>query len=199
MTEQNALERMRILAEQVDASELSSIRSIVSGIISIINDQSSTARDLKHIIEMDPPLTTRVLSIANSALYAPKQKIRDLEQAVIWIGYDALKEIALSQKVCEIFAKGDTIEGYSRAQLWRHSLSVAMLAKMIYRMEFGQRGEDIYICGLLHDIGLIVEDQFAQSEFVTVVRQWLSGKCTLPDAEMRVFGFDHPMIGSAVL
>lgn len=190
---------MRILAEQVDASELSSIRSIVAGVISIINDPTSTARDLKHIIEVDPPLTTRVLAMANSALYASKKKICDLEQAVIWIGYDSLKEIALSQKVCEIFAKGDLIEGYSRAALWKHSMAVAMLAKMIYRMEFGLRGEDIYICGLLHDIGLIVEDQFAQSEFISVIREWLSGRSSLPDAEMKVFGFDHPMIGSAIL
>ena len=145
------------------------MKTIVSKIIKIIDDPKATIKDLKDIIELDPPLTARVLMRANSAYYGFPKKISVIEQAVIWIGFDALKELALSQKVCEIFMKDESINGYSRGALWKHSIAVALLGKMIYRKEFGLMGESAYVAGLLHDIGIIVEDQFFQNEFLHIL------------------------------
>ena len=82
---------------------------------------------------------------------------------------DALKELALRQKVCEVFDGDSTIEGYSRNLLGKHSVAVALLGKMIYRREFGQKGENIYVAGLLHDIGIIALDQFCQDDFKPII------------------------------
>ena len=71
----------------------------------------------------------------------------------------------MSQKVCEAFAGNTDIEGYSRNLLWKHSVAVALLGKMIYRREFGRKGDNIYVAGLLHDIGIIALDQFCQDDF----------------------------------
>ena len=54
----------------VDNSEIASIKQVVSGIIEVIEDPESTAKDLKDMIELDPPLTGKVLRVANSAYYA---------------------------------------------------------------------------------------------------------------------------------
>jgi len=77
----------------------------------VINDPESSAKDLKDIIEIDPPLTARVLKVANSAYYCSLRKISEIQHAVIWIGYDVVKEIALSQKVCEAFDQDETFSG----------------------------------------------------------------------------------------
>jgi len=158
-------EKLNKILELVDESDISSIKNVVSGLIKIINDPTSTARDLKEVIQIDPPLTAKVLRLANSAYYSPRNKISEINQAIIWVGYDAIKELAMSQKVCEIFNKDECIEGYSRNALWKHSLAVALFGKMIYRREFGERGENVYVAGLLHEIGLIAKDQFYQEEF----------------------------------
>lgn len=186
------------LIERVSSSEISSIQSVVSGIVEIINDPDSSAKDLKDLIEIDPPLTAKVLKVSNSALYASRKQITSIEEAVIWIGFDALKELALNQKVCEVFEKAFTHHGYSRAKLWKHSVSAAVLAKMIYRREFAERGENAYVAGLLHDIGIIVLDQFLQGEFKIILDGMKSGSRNLYEVERLILGFDHTAIGSGI-
>jgi putative nucleotidyltransferase with HDIG domain len=198
MNEEGKNAALETIAELVSDSEISSIKNVTSGIIRIINDPNSNARDLKEIIEIDPPLTAKVLRTANSAYYYSRRHISDIEEAVIWLGFDNLKEIALSQKVCEIFQKQDTFEGYSRIELWRHCIAVAVLAKMIYRMEFGEKGENIYAAGLIHDIGIITEDQFFEAEFKQILAKAGETRCCLAQAEFEMWGYTHADIGKAI-
>jgi len=195
---QDKKEKLDNLVKLVNDSEISSIKGIVSNIIKTINDPSSTAKDLKEIIQIDPPLTAKILKLANSAYYTTRSKISEIEHAVIWVGYDAVKELALNQKVCEIFNKDESIEGYSRYLLWKNSIGVALLGKMIYRREFGEKGEDIYAAGLLHNIGIIAEDQFLQSEFKNTLKAAKSRKKNLNSAENETLGFEHPEVGLAI-
>jgi putative nucleotidyltransferase with HDIG domain len=191
-------EKINKIVTLVNESKLSSIKSVVSGIISIINDSRSNAKDLKEIIEIDPPLTARVLSLANSAYYGSREKISDIQQAVIWIGFEALKELALRQKVCKIFDRDESIEGYSRALLWKHCVAVALLGKMIFRREFGEKGDNAYAAGLLHDIGLIAEDQFFHEDFRCILSRSKNEKMTFSKVEYEVFGFNHADVGKAI-
>jgi HD-like signal output (HDOD) protein len=182
-------EILRII-ELVNASDISSIKSVVSGIVNIINDPDSTVKDLKEVISIDPPLTAKVLARANSAYFSSGQKITEIDKAVIWIGFDALKELALSQKVCEIFDKDESIEGYSRVMLWKNSIAVALLGKMIFRREFRESGENIYVVGLLHNIGIIIEDQFVQNEFKNILRKGKQEEKNLLKVESEVLGYN---------
>ena len=196
--EEEKKKKIEKVVELVEDSEISTIKSIVQGVLDIINDPKSSAKDLKELIQLDPPLTANVLRTANSAYYGFPKQISDIEQAVIWIGIDELKELALRQKVCEIFAKDKSIKGYSRILLWKHSIAVAMLAKMIYRKEFGEKGSDIYAAGLLHDIGIIVEDQFLQEDFRLVLSKLTNEKINLTNAEYKVLGYNHTEVGMAL-
>ena len=193
-------EKLSRIVEMVNDSRdgLSSIRNITSGIIRIINDPRSSAKDLKELIEIDPPLTAKVLRLANSAYYAPRRRIGEVGQAIIIIGFDAVKELALSQKVCEIFDKDDRISGYSRVELWKHSIAVALLCKMIYRKELGERGENAYAAGVLHDIGIIVEDQFFQKDFTAILRRTLIQEKNLPAVEKKIQSYNHADIGRVI-
>lgn len=186
------------VVELPDFSEISSIMNIVTGIIDIINDPKSTIKDLKELIELDPPLSAKVLKTANSAYYGFPKRISDIEQAVIWIGFDELKDLTLRQKVCEIFAKDECIEGYSRRLLWKHSIGVAMLAKMIYRKELVEKGANIYAAGLLHDIGIILEDQFLQEDFRFIISKITNEEKNLTEAEYEVLGYNHAEVGKAL-
>ncbi len=191
--------RLQQLLDRVDASDISSIGSVVSGIINVINDPQSSAKDLKDIVEIDPPLSARVLRVANSAYYSPPKRVSEIQHAVILIGFDVLKELALSQKVLEAFEQGFAVDTYSSGALWKHSVAVAMLNKMIYRREFGERGENAYAAGLIHDLGIIVEQQFMPEAFRRVLRDLDEGRGGgLAAVERRILGFSHEDIGSAL-
>ena len=196
--EEEKFARIEKIVQMVNESEISSVQNVVSGITKIINDPKSSAKDFKEIIQIDPPLTARLLKLANSVYYSPQTRISEIQQAIIWVGYEALKELALSQKVCEIFAGDSTLEGYSRSLLWKHSIAVALLSKMIYRKEFREKGENIYVAGLLHDIGIIALDQFCEEEFRLILSKTKTEKKNHTKTEKKVLGFDHAEVGKAM-
>jgi len=198
LSKEEKAQSIKKLLNKVNDSSIASIKSTVSGVVSIINDPKSNAKNLKELIQVDPPLAAKVLKVANSAYYASPRQISEIDQAVIWIGFDTLKEIVLNQKIAEVFNSGQAFMGYSRNALWKHSLSVAILAKMMYRMEYGERGENAYAVGLMHDIGIIVEDQFMQENFRKVLTKAHEDPQLFTVLEREILGFDHAEIGKVL-
>ncbi len=190
--------KLNKLLKMVNKSDISSIKEITIQLITVVNDPKTGAKDLKNIIEKDPPLSARLLRVANSAYYGFRRRISNVQEAIVGIGFNAVKELALNQKVCELFQKDYYFEGYSRSALWEHSVAVALCNKSIYMKEFRELGENIYTAGLLHNIGIIIEDQFLQNNFIDALMQSKNDKCNLLYAEKNIFGFDHTDIGRAI-
>ncbi len=186
---------LKKIISSVDSSEFSSINEVVSKVISVINDPESTIKDLKDIIKIDPPLSSKILRMVNSAYYSRGRVHTNIESSIIWIGFDIVKEMALNQKVCEIFNKDEVIEGYSRKKLWKHSVAVATMAKMIFRKEFGYPGDTAYVSGLLHDIGMIAEDQFVQEKFKKILNVSKEENKPIEDLETQYLGYNHADLG----
>ncbi len=186
------------LVEKVNNSEISSIRQVVVRIVEVINDPDSSAKDLKDIIEIDPPLSAKLLKLSNSAIYGYPKRIMEIQEAIVCIGFEAVKELALSQKVCEVFMKTEALFDYTRLELWKHCVAVAMFSKLIARREFLERGENMYVAGLLHDIGIIIIDQFLQKEFISILERESEEKRNLNLIEKEVIGYDHTDISKAV-
>ena len=190
--------KLKKIVARVSTSEIRSIRNVVSRVIKIINDPESTVMDLKKIVQIDPPLTGKLLQLANSAYYAPQKKICEIQQAMIWVGFDTLKELTMRQKICEVFQGESSVSGFSRTLLWKHCIAVAMLGKMIFRREFGEKGEEIYAAGLLHDLGIIAMEQFCQNDFKKIINKTKADHQDQTAAEKEVLGFNHAEIGRAI-
>lgn len=182
---------LRQMVESVNQSEIASIQQTVVGIIRIFNNPDATIKDLQEIIEVDPPLTVKLLKAANSAYYSALQPVVRIEEAVLRIGFEALKELALSQKLSELFNGELSFHDYSPASLWKHSVAVGLLGKMIYRMEFREKGDNVYTAGLLHEIGMISEDQLRNQDFREAIQLSREKRVNLVQAESRVLGFHH--------
>lgn len=193
-------DKIQDLVNQVNVSDISSIKQSVHAIVRVINDPSASVGELKSVILMDPPLAARVLKTANSAYYSRSftRSFSDIEQAIIWMGTEIIRELALSQKVCEIFDHEQEYDVYSRRALWRHSIAVAVMAKAIYRKEFGLKGENAYVAGLLHDIGIIAQDQFLRESFVQILNKAREKSIDVTEAEREVLGFNHAEVGAAI-
>ncbi len=185
------------LIDKVNSSDFSSIKGIITGIFKIINNPESTALDLEGVIKLDPPLTAKVLKVANSAFFASKVQFNDLKESILWIGFDEVKDIALTQKLITIFMGNDTSE-FSRTKLWKNSVANAILCQMIYRREFGERGENLYTAGLLHNIGLIIIDQFLHEEFIEILQTSKEKKINIFQAEKEVLNFTHADVGAVL-
>lgn len=190
-------ERVKRLVELAAGSDLASIGELVNKILNTIRNPASSAGELKQLIEVDPPLCAKVLSRANSAYYGFKREVSSIQDAIVFIGYNAVNELCLSMKVGKLFESERSIAFYSRKALWAHSLASAVCAKLIYRRELGERGDNIYSAALLHDLGVMVEEQFATDDFRKALKI-CDGKSSFVLAENEVFGFAHPEVAEAL-
>ena len=186
------------LVQEVNKSDISSIKQTIIPLIQLINDPKSSARELQDIIVKDPPLSAKLLKISNSAYYGFRRKISKILEAIVCIGFDKVKEMAFNQKVYEFFENCDSFNGFSRVALWEHSLAVALCGKYIYMREFKEQGEIIYSAGLLQNIGIIIEDQFLQKEFKSILTDAYNDHMNLYELEKNRLGFDHADIGRAI-
>ena len=174
--------------------EISTLPHIALRLMKVANDERSSAADLKAVMEGDPALSARVLRCVNSSAFAVRGKITNLQQAIAYLGMKQIRNLAMTASVSKMFAKDERIGYYCRSGVWRHLVSVGICARMLaMRLKF-MNFEDMFLAGLLHDIGIIVEDQFAHEDFTRVV-QSLNDKQMLTAAEQLHFNFDHTILG----
>jgi len=188
-------EIFRNLAKDAVKSDLSSIGAVVNKLMQIIRDPDSSASELRNLIEIDPPLCSKVLKRANSASFGLQREVLSIQDAIVLVGFNTIKNMALELKVGSFFSLGDDIHCYSRRKLWKHSMAVAMCSRYIYRCEFRERGDDAYSVALLHDIGVLVFEEFRNDTFRAIIQRMCDGDVDMINSESAVLGFDHAMMG----
>ncbi len=177
--------------------EFSKIRPLPPVVIELsrlLDDASSTIKQFVEIIEMDPVLVARLLKIVNSPLYGPIQKIDSINRAVIYLGIKNLNTIVVTEAVMDIFKQKTDTTRFSREKLWLHSVAVAVCAKMIAERIFAINGDDAYLSGILHDFGLIIEEQIHPETFYTICKNATSVS-TMRALEQEAFATDHCELG----
>ncbi|MCD4650525.1 MAG: HDOD domain-containing protein [Candidatus Cloacimonetes bacterium] len=179
----------------VNQTEISSIRTSLFAILKAFSDPQVNARLLAENIEKDPPLSSRIMRIANSSYYGSRRKIESIKEAIIRIGQEEVKTLALSQKVWEIFANSCGNARFNMCDLWKHSIAVAIFSQKVYRQELRLSGGNAYAAGLLHDIGIIVINQFLQDEFEMIIKSDES----FTDKEVEALSFTHAEIGAELI
>jgi len=168
---------------------------VVTTLSQLIADNDSTISDFEEVIKMDPILVTRLLRLVNSPFYGLIQKVDSISRAVVFIGMKNLHNLAVTDALKTIFDKPEK-EGavFSRKRLWMHSATVSICSKMIAERVFGINGDDAYLCGILHDFGLLVEEQVKKKAFHQIVTVCKTST-SLIELEQEYFGTNHCEIG----
>lgn len=177
--------------------EISTLPHIALRTIEVAASSDSSAADLKCVMENDAALSSRVLRCVNSSAYAVRTAINNLQQAIAYLGLKQIRNLAMTAAVSELFRDSTTIGPYSRSGLWRHVVSVGITARLIAMRRNMPDFEDIYLAGLLHDVGIILEDQYCHSRFCGVLGS-LQSERTLCQTERTHLGFDHAQFGREV-
>ncbi len=172
--------------------------SIVIQVIKTTNDPTSSARDLNKIITNDQAISAKVLQMANSPFYGLSSKVNNLNRAITLLGFNTVRSLALSISMVDHFKGKSSSEYFNRGRFWEHSLGVAMLARMIASKRPNLNPDEAYIAGLVHDLGIIIMDQFFQNEFSMILNLVHEEDMPMLEAERKVTGQDHAEFGAAV-
>jgi HD-like signal output (HDOD) protein len=173
-------------------SGLSTIPAISMRVMEVTSDPKSSAKELESVINADPSLTSIILKMANSAYFGLREPVLDTRRAVIFLGFKTVRDLALGASVCEIFRSGEEIGNYTRMGLWKHCIGVAVISKMIARRRpDGKYDDSLFSIGILHDIGIILIDQYLHEHFCAVLNHEDFGKKSLTSLEKAIIGFTH--------
>jgi HD-like signal output (HDOD) protein len=181
--------------EKIDM--LPTFPEIAGKVAGIIEDPRSSASDLAQ--HMDPSMVGEVLRIANSAYVGTRsfKKITSLEHAIAVIGLEDLLSIILHMPFISM-ARGD--DGtFDRKKFITHSILCGALAKGISKAVRMGDPNEVYLGGIEHDVGVIVEYRYFEQEWREIGHLMSSMNLSRIEAERKVFSVDHGFIGAALL
>jgi HD-like signal output (HDOD) protein len=183
-----------------EISHIATLPEITLKIVSIVEDPSSTAQDLHKVISKDPALCTRILKVVNSAFYGLPGQIGSINRAIVLLGLNAVKNIAIAASLAKLFKGGQLTPNLSAKDLWLHAIAVGSATKLLAeQMKIGL-ADEAFLAGLLHDIGLMVMMQWDRNKLIELIEKVNAAGpgANMLEIEAEVFGASHPEFGSAL-
>jgi HD-like signal output (HDOD) protein len=176
--------------------QLPSLPSIYVALQDMVRDERVTLSDVARLIAADSALAARVLQIVNSAFFRLARRISNIEQAVSYLGFNAIRNLAMS---VEIFSRwpGGAGAGLDLDKLQLHVHSVAAAANALTAKT--PIADDAMLAGLLHDIGYWILAQECPDELDEAVKLAVSSGIALHAAETQIMGASHDELGAYLL
>ena len=188
--------RVQLIIDQVD--NLPTLSVIATQVLALAASSQASIRNLADIIESDPSLASRILSLVNSASFGGVKSVSTVSRACSLLGFEAIRNSVLSLKVFDLFSrKGSNAfrTSFDRTAFWKHALGVAAGAQLIARCMRGVNPEEAFVAGLLHDIGKVALDFVLPKTFDQVVRRVKSQGISFAEAENSILSVDHTVVG----
>lgn len=184
------------LFDRIETSRnLPTLPHILLKVIDACNRRETTIKDVSQIINKDSSLSAKVMRMVNSAYYGLPSRVTSIEHALLLLGTDAVKNIAISASVFQVFstAKGNAV--FKLKQFWRHSLLCATLAKLIAKKTSYGSPDEAFLSGLLHDIGKLVLWVNFSKEYTDILQSSNNRSDLLLAGEIRL-GATHCEVGA---
>jgi putative nucleotidyltransferase with HDIG domain len=178
-----------------EASEVPVMPPIAAEIMRKAEDPDSDLTSIAQLISSDASLAIRVLRIANSSFYSMPRKIETLQQSIILLGYSTLRSVVIAASMKDVFARF----GLAERLLWEHAVAAAVATNMLAREVGGLASDELFIGGLVHDVGKLVMHSQDEPRYQEVMREVYADNSPPIEVEQRIFGFDHAEVGELIL
>lgn len=198
-----ATQREQVVADAIrEISHIATLPEITLRIVELVENPKSTAQDLHKVISNDPALCARILKVVNSSFYGLPGQIGSINRAIVMLGLNAVKNIAIAASLAKLFRGGDLTPNFSAKSLWVHSVVTAATSKMLADRLGLAVSDEAFLSGLIHDIGIMVEMQYDRARLIDVVQK-VGEKDGVPVADMlavedSVFGANHQQFGAGL-
>ncbi len=184
--------RLDNLAQQI--CSLPTLPMVLQRVIDLVNNPKTSAFQLSRVILGDQALTARLLRLVNSPFYGFPRRIATVTEALAILGFYQVRNLLMTVTVVDLLGADETPE-FSTLRFWEHSVGTAVAASVLAQYTRHEDREELFVAGLLHDVGKLVEFQFLPKEFLKVLSRARAEDLPIRVAEQQVLGFSHDQVG----
>src|SRR5690606_37231013 len=185
------------LLAKIDACPcLPSLPTVAVDVLNLVKSPDIDMRRLAEVIEKDPALVARLLKTVNSSYYGRSQKITTVNQALVTLGMQSVKTLVLGFSLIESL-RDCAAGGFDHRRYWRHSFHTACAARHLARATRISEADELFVCGLLSGIGMLVMDATLGRRYGDVCRK-VPSHVEQAAMEMDAFGTHHGEVGGCM-
>lgn len=177
--------------------KLPTLPVIAQEILGIASDDRASVARIEKVVATDPAIAARILSVANSAYFGPRVRSSTLGSAIMRIGFNSVKNIALGISLMTVLQDGNGVKATRYRRIFNHCVTVGFVARQLARRLKPDCAEDIMIQGMLHDLGYLVMNKYLAEPYEGVLEHF-EHHGDLLNAEGQVLGFTHAELGEWV-
>ncbi len=190
---------MSVIETLIETQEFATLPPVATKVLQLLEDDNIDIRDISKVIETDASLTLKLLRVANSPLYATRNEVNTIHQAIITLGLNRLTNIVLGVSIFSKFLMSSQKQiADLMKRFWWHASCTGMVAKSLSTKINKFYKENEFIGGLLHDIGKLAMLQFDPVKYQKVVELVQNEHITDIEAENRVFTVSHDQVGAEI-
>ncbi|MFH1349589.1 MAG: HDOD domain-containing protein [Pseudomonadota bacterium] len=187
-----------LLARLESGYSLPALSPVALKLVELATEETCSAKDLANLVEKDPSLGVRLLKLANSAFFRTTSPITTISQAIVKVGFQRLRVMALSISLRDTFPMGK-VGPLDYEEFWRISLYRALIAKSLAERLKTYNPDEAFVTGLIMEIGLLIFFDFFIKGMHENISLELDSLENLISWEREHFGVDHRQVGEAAL
>lgn len=188
----DALGSQKIDAMIRHVSSLMAFPFTIAKVLQVTQNQKTGANDLAHAVSADPTISVHLLKVSNSVFFASSNRmINSLKDAIVRIGFLETKKIVMGMSVMKLFDKQNKNIGFDRIDFWYHSLAAGLIAERIARQMGDVNIEEAFLAGLLHDLGIMLLDEFLSPVFERILMETSKAGGHFISCEDALIGVNH--------
>ena len=170
----------------------------VQKVIELLDDDDYAVTDLVNVIKFDQAVAANILKISNSAYFGARQKIKTIQEAVVYLGQQQLIRAIQTAGISRFYQKGGVGYVSQSKELWEHSVAVALMSQILSRKLLGRENAVLYTAALLHDVGKIILGEYVHESFAQIIDRVKQSKCSFLEAEEEIIGINHADLGGRI-
>jgi HD-like signal output (HDOD) protein len=175
--------------------EFPTLPTIYSNMLDLMANPRSTAKNVADLISKDQAAASKILKAANSPIYGFLGRISTITQAIIFLGFDEIKNLVTALTIIDLFNKELATNHFNPVDFWKHSISVGIISRTIGKAIGVKDLENYFLGGILHDLGKLLFIKILPSDYSQVIEYAIENRLQIRDAELKIFGITHTVAG----
>jgi len=187
----------KLLDKVLRCPRLPSLPTIALEVIELCRQQDINIKHIATTISNDPALSSKILKTVNSSFYGLSQSVSTISHALVILGLNSVKTLALGFTLIDTF-KNQSDDEFDMMQFFQRCLYSAVGARAVAQHAGIDQSEEAFLGGLLQDLGMMAMLQTLGSDYQDILKQVGNDHRELWQLEREELDADHATIGAAL-